>query len=90
MQTTGTLWRDTARPVRFGFLDARAASGFAVWVLHMCWTTFWLSIAVMVLFFIFDRYGVTPPAAWRLFKQGFFSEHRSVRSGYCIRRASRW
>ncbi len=90
MQTTGALWRDTARPVRFMLLDARAAIGFGAWLCHMCWETFWLSIVFMVIFIIFDRYGVTPPAAWRLFRQGFFSERRTAQGGYIGRRTARW
>lgn len=90
MNTTGTLWRDTARPIRFGFLDARVAIGLSAWFLYMSWVTFWFSIILIVLFIIFDRYGVTPPAAWRLFKQSFFNPMRTDHGRYYFRRISRW
>ncbi|MCR5258294.1 MAG: IcmT/TraK family protein [Desulfovibrio sp.] len=88
MRQTGLLWRDTARPVRIGFLDARAASGFGVFLLHMSWPTFWLSLLVLALFALIDRFGVTPPAALRWCRQACVKPLRLHYSPYCVRRTT--
>ena len=90
MRTTGALWRDTARPVRFLALDARVLTGLAAWMLHMCWGTFWLSVGIMVVFAILERFGVTPPAAWRYARMGLFGPRRDAGGGYAVRRRMRW
>lgn len=59
------MWRDTARPVRIGFLDARAAAGAFVWLLHMSWPTFWLSLFLAAGFVALGHFGITPPAFLR-------------------------
>lgn len=79
-------WRDSARSVRFGFLDARAMSGFFVWMMHMCEETFWFSVALVVLFVFLERFGVTVPVALRLARTSFFGPLRHHESGYALRR----
>lgn len=83
------VWRDTARPVRCGFLDARALTGFFLWMLHMSWPTFWLSLAVLLLFVVLERLGITVPAALRWCRQSFFSPIRRHDSHYTLRRPGR-
>ena len=90
MRSTGILWRDTARPVRFFILDARALICLGIWALYMCMPTFYLSIFSMVLFLVFERFGVTPAAAWRFMRHAPFSKHRERHSLYLQRRNSRW
>ena len=77
MLSNRSTWRDTARSVRFGPLDARAMSGFAVWMLAMSWPTFWLSIAILALFFFLERAGITLPCAINLVRCGLFSNVRT-------------
>ncbi len=72
-----TCWRDTARTVRIAFLDARALSGFFVWMLHMCWPTFWISLVVIALFLLLERWGLSLPAALRLARVSFFDSFRA-------------
>ena len=90
MISTGISWRDTARPICLGFLDARCGIGLGAWMLHMCWETFYLSIILIVVFFGLGHFGVTPPAAWRWFKQSLFENFRNNLSSYQTRRNSRW
>lgn len=77
MLSDRSVWRDTVRCVRFGPLDARAMSGFAVWMLSMSWPTFWLSIAILVFFFLLERAGITLPCALNLVRCGLFSNVRT-------------
>lgn len=79
-------WRDSARVVRIGFLDARACSGLFVWMLHMSWPTFWLSCAVMLVFVLLERGGISLPAALRLARTYFAPEVRLPSSPYPERR----
>lgn len=80
-----TCWRDTARTVRIAFLDARALSGFFVWMLHMCWPTFWISLLITALFLALERWGLTLPAALRLARTACFADRRSHESMYVLR-----
>ena len=82
-------WRDTARTVRIGFLDARACSGFFVWMLHMCWPTFILSLVIMFLFVLLDRQGISVPCAARYIKTLFLPPVRKTGSAYRERRRLR-
>ena len=70
-------WRDTARTVRIAFLDARALSGFFVWMLYMSWPTFWISLLVIALFLLLERWGLSLPAALRLARTSFFDSFRA-------------
>jgi hypothetical protein len=89
MRTSGILWRPSARPVQFFFLDARSMICFFAWILYMSWPTFWLSVASLVLFFVFSRFGMTPDAAFRFLKLWPFSGERSHMSLYLARRRAR-
>ncbi len=76
------VWRDSARTVRVGFLDARALSGLAVWMVHMSMATLALSGVVMLVFLILDRHGVSVPAAWRSLRTLLFPGRRVSGSRY--------
>jgi hypothetical protein len=89
MYSTGILWRNTARPVSFFFLDARAMICFAIWVLYMCKETFYLSLTSLAIFFVFERFGVTPAAAFRFIRVWLFDKKRVHHSLYLLRRNCR-
>lgn len=89
MYSTNVMWRDTARPVRIGFVDARAAAGAFVWLLHMSWPTFWLSLAVAGLFAVLGHFGVAPPAFLRSLRLVMAGEVRPSISLYQERRRQR-
>ncbi len=82
MSLERNVWRDSARTVRVGFLDARALSGLCVWMAHMCTFTFVLSAVVMLFFLILERYGISVPAAWRYCRTLLFPGVRPVNSVY--------
>ncbi|MDR0465846.1 MAG: IcmT/TraK family protein [Deltaproteobacteria bacterium] len=82
-------WRDTARPVRIGVLDARVLVCFVIFILYMSKLTFFLSILSVILFFVFEQFGVAPAAAWRFMRHAPFSNLRVRRSLYTVRRNSR-
>lgn len=84
------IWRDTARPVRFFFLDGRVVIGMAFWLLHMSWFTFYISLASVIFFFIVERLGVTPPAALRFLKTYILGRRRRHMSLFILRGRARW
>jgi len=58
-------WRDTARPIKFFFFDARAVFPMLLCVIHARWWTFWTAIGFTVFFAILARYGFTIPVFFR-------------------------
>jgi intracellular multiplication protein IcmT len=58
-------WRNTQKPVRFFFLDARAFLAVLLFLLHMRLWTFVLAIVVMLIFLLLERRGLTFAASLR-------------------------
>ena len=58
-------WRNTMRPVRFFNLDARAALPFASLLVYARESTLILTIVITIIFYLFERRGLTFPAALR-------------------------
>ena len=87
---TGIMWRDTARPIRFFIFDGRVLTGLAIWAVHMSMWTFYLAIAVMVLFSILEFFGMSPMAALRSARHFWTGEYRLAHNNYDIRRRARW
>ena len=87
---TGINWRDTARPVRFFFLDARVLCGMLVWAFHMCMETFVLAICSIVIFAIIEFFGLTPGAALRTIKTWILGSERLTENYYFQRRRAQW
>ncbi len=58
-------WRNTMRPVRFFNLDARAALPFASLLVYARYSTLFITIAVTIIFWLFERRGLTFPSALR-------------------------
>ena len=86
MSLEQNCWRDSARTVRIGFLDARACSGFFAWMLHMCWPTFFLSLFIMAFFVLLERQGITVPCAARYLRTLFLPAIRQNTSTFLERR----
>lgn len=84
------IWRDTARPVRCFMFDARILTGFCIFALYMCKATLYLSISVFVVFYIIEKFGVTPPAALRYIIMYVFGAERDHASLYIMKRRARW
>lgn len=58
-------WRHSALPARFFFFDARAAVGFAIFMLHWSLITFEFAVVMFVLFGVLERWGFSVAVAWR-------------------------
>jgi len=52
-------WRDSARQTRFFLIDARAAFPLLLFLLHIRFWTFVLSILTTLFFAVLERYGFT-------------------------------
>lgn len=50
-------WRDSARSARFFIIDARAAFPLLLFLLHIQWWSFTLSVVTMAFFGLLERYG---------------------------------
>lgn len=68
-------WRDSARPVKFFFVDVVAAFPLVLFLLNIAWWTFILSIVTTAFFTILGRYGFTIPVFGR-WLQGFLGGSR--------------
>ncbi len=58
-------WRDTARPARFGPIDAKAVFPFLLFLLHMRLWTFCVAVVCIMFFGILERWGFTMPVFLR-------------------------
>ena len=58
-------WRNTQKPARFFSLDARAFTAIMLFLVHARLWTFAVAIIVMVVFWIFERRGLTFESALR-------------------------
>jgi intracellular multiplication protein IcmT len=56
------MWRDTGRPVKLVFLDARACLPILVFVVYWSWTTFYIAATGVVFFSVISWAGLTVPA----------------------------
>lgn len=52
-------WRDSARNVRFFFIDFRATFPLLIFILHIRWWTFFLALFAMIFFGMLERFGFT-------------------------------
>ncbi len=50
-------WRDSARNVRFWFIDFRACFPLLFFLLHIRWWTFVLAVLATLFFAMLERYG---------------------------------
>lgn len=90
MKTSRIVWRNTARPVRFFFFDARVLIAFVAFFLHISWITFYISTIGAIVFSILERFRITPFAALRYIHTFIFADVREVGSRYLLRRNCRW
>lgn len=69
-------WRDTARPVRFFTIDARASFPLLLVLLHIRLWTLGIALAVVVVFLVFEHFGLTLPRAIRRVRLFFIGRKR--------------
>ena len=66
--TANAHWRDSARPAKFFFFDAKAAFPLLLFLVHIRWWTFILAIIAMLFFTILNRYGFSVNVFLRWFR----------------------
>lgn len=62
------MWRDTGRIARLGPFDGRASVAIMLWMVHMRVWTLIAAGALMVAFFMIERFGFTVAVLGRLLK----------------------
>ena len=61
-------WRDSARPARFFFVDARAAFPLFIFLMHITFWTGAIAITTTLFFAVIERYGFTAPVFLRVLR----------------------
>ena len=79
-------WRNTQKPARFFFLDARAFVAVLLFLVYARIWTFFLVLTVMFSFWLFERRGLTFDSALRAIRCWFFGTRRPANSGRAYRR----
>jgi intracellular multiplication protein IcmT len=69
-------WRNSQKPARFFMLDARAFGAIFFFLVHARVWTFILAILVMLIFWIFERRGLTFEAALRALRAWILGRRR--------------
>jgi intracellular multiplication protein IcmT len=79
-------WRNTQKPARFFILDARAFLAILLFLVHARLWTFILAVAVMMVFWILERRGLTFESSLRAFRSWIFGRRRPANNRRAIRR----
>ncbi len=75
-------WRNTQKLTRFFFMDARAAVGILIFLVHMRSWTLGVACVFMLIFWILERNGLTFDAALRALRCWLFGVKRPANSGF--------
>jgi intracellular multiplication protein IcmT len=70
------MWRDTGRPVRVVFLDARACLPLLVFVVYWSWATFYIAATGVIVFSVISWAGLTVPSTLRMIRRVFVGPYR--------------
>ena len=70
------MWRDTGRPVRVVFLDARACLPMLVFIIYWIWPTFYVAATGVSFFALISWLGLSVPASLRLIRRLFVGSYR--------------
>lgn len=63
-----THWRNSMKPVRFFFMDARAAWPVLFMLLHLRWYTMVMTVITSMIFYLLEQRGLSFVAALRAFR----------------------
>ncbi len=69
-------WRNTMKPVRFFRFDARAGFFCFLLLVHARYWTLFLTIAVLIIFWILERKGLSFSSAIRALRMWFVGNYR--------------
>lgn len=61
-------WRNTQKPARFFFLDARCFLAILLFLVHARHWTLAVAISIMIVFWLLERRGMTFESALRAFR----------------------
>jgi intracellular multiplication protein IcmT len=78
-------WRDTYRPARFFFMDARAGIPTLMTLLHVRYWTVTIAVLVVIVFYWFERLGVDASGAVRAFRAWIIGDLRPARTFHKVR-----
>lgn len=78
-------WRNTQKPARFFFLDARAFMAVVVFLIHARLYTFILAVSIMFIFWLVERRGLTFDSALRAFRRWLLGIRRPANNGQARR-----
>ena len=67
MQNTAH-WRDSARPVKFFFLEGEAVFPFFILIVHWSYLTFGIAVIATLFFTILSHYGLNMPTFFRVLR----------------------
>ena len=79
-------WRDSARRPVFFVIDAYATFPLLLFLLHITWWTFFLSIGAAIFFGALERFGFTVPVFKRWLRLFFAGNHKMVRPWWTQKR----
>jgi len=79
-------WRNTQKPVRFFFLDARAFIGVLFFLVHARIWVFILALIMLTYFWILERRGLSLEASLRATRIWFFGKKRPANKRKAYRR----
>jgi intracellular multiplication protein IcmT len=79
-------WRNTQKPARFFFLDARSFIAIAIFLAHARLWTFVLALMIMTAFWLMERRGLTFEAALRAMRRWSLGIRRPANPRRAIRR----
>jgi intracellular multiplication protein IcmT len=66
--TENAHWRDSARPAKFFFIDAKAAFPFILFLIHIKLWTFVIAVISMTFFTLLRRYGYSVDVFLRILR----------------------
>lgn len=69
-------WRNTQKPARFFALDARSFAAILLFLVHARLWTFVVAVFIMLVFWIFERRGLTFEAALRAMRAWIVGRNR--------------
>ena len=79
-------WRNTQKPARFFFLDARSFVAVTIFLAHARLWTFVLALTIMMVFWLMERRGLTFESALRAMRRWTLGIKRPANHRRAIRR----
>lgn len=79
-------WRNTQKPARFFFLDARCFFAILLFLVHARTWTFTIAVIIMMIFWLLERRGLTFESAIRSLRNWFLGKRRPATRRSYIRR----